>query len=197
MGWHPAHLSRDQMAERRLTAARLLRAQQLSQAAIARELGVSRPTVTRWKQTLERSGVRGLRRRRAPGGMSRLSPVQWRQLRGILRRGACRAGFATERWTLPRIAGVIRQTFGVQYHPCSLGRALRAHDWTPQLPVAQARERDEVLIAAWLRQDWPRIKKTLAASAKSSFSSTRQATRSSPGSARRGHRGAIPRSCAA
>lgn len=197
MGWHPARLTREQMTERRLAAVRLLRARRLSQAAIARELGVSRMTVTRWKQVLDRSGVRGLRRRRIPGRPSRLSPAHWRQLRRILRQGACRAGFETERWTLPRIARVIRRTFGVQYHPRSLGRALRAHGWTPQVPVARARERDEALIAAWLRQDWPRIKKTLAARGKSSSSSTRQATRSSPALARPGHRADSRRSCAA
>src|SRR5687768_10191779 len=116
MGWHPARLTREQMAERRLAAAGLLRAKRLSQAAIAREVGVSGATVTRWKQALERTGVRGLRRRRATGRPSHLAPAQWRQLRRILRRGAGRAGFATERWTLPRIAQVIRQTFGVPYH---------------------------------------------------------------------------------
>ena len=47
MGWFPSHLSREQMAERRLVAARLLRTRRLSQAAVARELGVSRATVTR------------------------------------------------------------------------------------------------------------------------------------------------------
>jgi transposase len=196
MGWQPARLTREQMAERRLAAARLLRARRLSQAAIARELGVSRPTVTRWKQALERGGVRGLRRRRAPGGVARLTPAQWRQLRRILRGGAGRAGFATERWTLARIALVIGRTFGVHYHPRSLGRALRAHDWTPQVPVARARERDEALIAAWLRRDWPRIKKALAARGRSSSSSTRRATRSSPASARPGRRAASRRSCA-
>jgi transposase len=196
MGWQPSRLTREQMEERRLAAVPLLRAKRLSQAAIARDLGVSRAAVTRWKRTLDQAGRRGLRRRRSPGRASYLSAVQWRHLLRILRRGARRAGYETERWTLPRIAQVIQRTFGARYHPRSLGRALRAHDWTPQVPVAQARERDEGLIRAWLRQDWPRIKKTLGAGATGSSSSTRRATRSSPASARRGHRGAGPRSCA-
>jgi len=56
------------MEERRLAAAPFLRAGRLCQAAIARELGISRAAVTAWKRALERAGVRGLRRRRPRGG---------------------------------------------------------------------------------------------------------------------------------
>src|SRR5437773_1402905 len=175
MGWRPSRLTREQMEERRLVAGALLRAKRLSLASIARDLGVSRSAVTHWKQALARAGIRGLRRRRASGRPSHLSASQWRHLLRILRRSACQAGFETERWTLPRIAQVIQRTFGIRYHARSLGRALRAHGWTPQVPVAQARERDAALIAAWLRQDWPRIKKTLGARRGSLSSSTRRA----------------------
>jgi biotin operon repressor len=46
MEWRPTCLTRDPMEERRLEAARLLRARKLSQAAIARQLGVSRMAVS-------------------------------------------------------------------------------------------------------------------------------------------------------
>lgn len=191
MVWRPSKLTREQMEERRLAAARLLRSKRLSQADIARELGVSRASITRWQQALARGGIRHLRRRRVPGRASRLTPVQWRQLFRTLQRGACRAGFETERWTEPRIAQVIWRQFGVRYHPRSLGRALRARGWTPQVPAARARERDEGLIAAWLRQDWPRIKGGLAEAEEPSPSSTRQDTPSGRASARPGPRAAI------
>ncbi|MFL4994550.1 MAG: helix-turn-helix domain-containing protein, partial [Microvirga sp.] len=50
--WRPAHLTSEQMEERRLAAARLLRQGRLSQAEIARQLGVSRASVSRWAATL-------------------------------------------------------------------------------------------------------------------------------------------------
>src|SRR5947209_551006 len=99
MGWQPTRFTRGQLEERRLAAARLLRAKRWSQAEIARELGVSRASVTRWKQRLEHEGVRGLRQRRSSGRPSSLSDAQWGQLFRILRRGARAAGFETERWT--------------------------------------------------------------------------------------------------
>src|SRR5215213_4925866 len=100
MTWQPKRWTAAQLEERRLEAARLLRAGKLSQAEIARHLGVSRAAVTHWKHRLEAEGLRGLRRRSPPGGRSHLTASQWQHLLRLLRRGARRAGFATERWTL-------------------------------------------------------------------------------------------------
>src|SRR5438105_2141061 len=116
MVWRPARLSRAQLEERRLAAGRLLRAERLTEAEVARRMGVSRASVTRWKQRLERAGTAGLRARRSSGRPSRLSEGQWSELLGLLREGAVAAGFEAERWTLRRIAGVIERAFGVRYH---------------------------------------------------------------------------------
>ena len=186
MVWQPSHLTREQMEERRLAAARLLRAKRLSQAEIARELGVSRTSVSRWKHELEGKGIRGLRRRRSAGRPPSLAKTQWRQLLRILRRGARAAGFETEQWTRRRIALVITREFGVTYHPFSVSRALRHQGWSPQLPIPRAKERDEALIAAWLKHDWPRIKKGLAEAGESSSSGTKPATPFGPASERPG-----------
>src|SRR5262245_3085312 len=163
MVWRPARLTREQMEERRLAAGRLLRAGRRSQAEVAREVGVSRASVTRWRQRLAGGGLRALRRRRAPGRASRLTAAQWRRVGRVLDRGALAAGFETEQWTLRRVAAVVERTFGVRYHPRSLGRALRPRGFSPQQPVPRAAERDDARVAAWLERDWPRVKRGLAA----------------------------------
>jgi putative transposase len=196
MVWQPTRLTRGQLEERRLAAGRLLRAGKLSQAEIAGAVGVSRASVTRWKQRLERQGMRGLRRRRPVGRASHLTAAQWRQLARLLERGALAAGFETERWTLRRIAAVIERRFGVRYHFRSLGRALRARGWSPQRPLPQAKERDEHLVAAWLRRDWPRIKRGLCDLDAPSSLSTKPGTRSSRGWAPPGLRAGGRPSCA-
>jgi len=177
-----------------MAAARLLDAGELSQAEIARRVGVSRASVTRWKRRLQRQGQQGLRHRPSSGRPSYLTAAQWRRLLRLLERGALAAGFATERWTLPRIAVLIERTFGVHYHCRSLGAALRARGWSPQRPIPRARERDEALVQAWLRRDWPRVKKTLAATDAPLSSWTRRVTRFGPASAPVGHRSAARRS---
>jgi transposase len=192
MMWQPKRWTPAQLEERRLAAGRLLRGGRLSQAAIARQLGVSRAAVTQWKHRLHEAGWRGLRRRRPAGRPSRLTDGQWRQLLHLLRRGARRAGYATERWNLPRIARVVAREFGVSYHGASLSRALRARGWSPQIPIAQARERDDGLVEAWLKRDWPRIKRGLAARGGPLPSWTRRVTRFGPTSAPPGPPGVIP-----
>jgi transposase len=147
--WRPAHLTPEQMEERRLAAARLLRQGRLSQAEIARQLGVSRASVCRWIATLAQQGRRGLEARPIPGRVPRLDEKAWARLGRLLDRGAMAAGFATERWTLERIAALIEREFGVHYHPGYLERPLKAHGFSVQRPATRARERDELVIAVW------------------------------------------------
>lgn len=160
--WKPSHLTREQMEERRRAGAALLREGKLNKAEIARQLGVSTTSVSRWQRALEQGGLRALRRHSISGRPMRLSPMQRRSLLRSLRKGAVAAGFPTERWTLQRIGILIEREFSVTYNPHYLSRLLKACHWSHQYPIAYATERDETLIHAWLRKDWPRIKKSAA-----------------------------------
>ena len=163
MEWIPNQLTRAQMAERRRRGGRLLKAGKLSQADIARRLGVSRATVSTWAKRLQQGGLRQLRQRRATGRPAKLTCDQQKALLRRLKRGALSAGFGTDRWTLWRIQQVIERDFGVVYHPNYLNRLLKRLGWSLQLPAHRAAERDEALIRAWLSRDWTRIKKSAAA----------------------------------
>jgi transposase len=157
--WRPAHLTPEQMEERRLAAARLLRPGRLSQAEIARHLGVSRASVCRWATTLAQQGRRGLAAQARTGRAPRLDERAWARLGRLLDRGAMAAGFATERWTLQRIAALIEREFGVHYHPRYLERPLKAHGFSVQRPAIRAKERDELVIAVWPKRQWVALKK--------------------------------------
>jgi putative transposase len=152
--WRPAHLTPKQMEERRLAAATLLRQGQVTQAEIARQLGVSRASVSRWAATLAQEGRRGLKARPLPGPSPRLDERARARLGRLLDRGALAAGFATERWTLKRIVALIEREFGVHYHPRYLERPLKAHGFSVQRPATRAKERDELVIAAWPKREW-------------------------------------------
>jgi len=159
MSWQPSTLTRDQMEERRLEGGRLLKAGNLSQSAIAKEVGVSRATVSVWNKQLQEGGLRRLRRRHPSGRPARLTAEQGKALLRYLKRGARAAGFETDRWTLPRIQKVMEREFGISYHVNYLSRLLHRLGWSLQVPLPRARERDEVLIRTWLQHEWPRIKK--------------------------------------
>jgi transposase len=185
--WRPTHLTSEQMEERRLAGATLLRQGQLSQAQIARRLGVSRASVCRWAATLAQEGRRGLEARPIPGRVPRLDEKAWARLGRLLDRGAVAAGFATERWTLKRIAALIEREFGVHYHPRYLERPLKAHGFSVQRPATRAKERDELVIAVWPKREWVALKKRRSGSTARFSSGTRPATASAPGRTRPGH----------
>lgn len=184
--WRPTHLTAEQMEERRLTAAVLLRQGQLSQAEIARHVGVSRASVCRWAATLAQEGPRGLAARPNLGPPARLDEKAWTRLGRLLDQGAIAAGFATERWTLNRIAAVIEREFGVHYHPRYLERPLKAHGFSVQRPATRAKERDELVIAVWPKRDWVALKKRQVGSTGRSYSWMRRATASGRGQPRLG-----------
>lgn len=163
MTWKPSYLTREQMEERRLEGGRLLKAGKLSQAEIARQLGVSRVTVSDWAKIIKAKGIRGLRKRKATGSQSKLNLTQKQKLKHMLDRGALASGFPTDRWTLERVRQLIQQKFETTYHPNYLNRLLRKLGFSPQKPLPQAIEQEKELVEAWLQRDWPRIKKVAAA----------------------------------
>lgn len=179
MAWRPSKLSAEQMEERRRAGVQMLRRGR-SQAQVAREMGVSATAVSLWARMIRERGYRGLKARPRTGRPSRLSPQQWREVRRLMRRGAQKAGYDTERWTLRRVAQLIERHFGVSYHPNYLAVPLRQMGLTPQQPPTQAKERQDALVEAWLKRDWPRIKRGLLAEGQPLPWWMKRATRSGP-----------------
>jgi transposase len=134
----------------------------LSQQEIAQRLGVSEAAVSQWRKVLREQGMKGAKAKQSSGRPTKLSSDEQARLLKLLRQGAKEAGFISERWTQARICKIIQQEFGVAYHFRSVGRLLNQLGWSLQQPQGQPRERDEALIEAWLKQDWPRIKKSTA-----------------------------------
>ena len=86
-----------------------------------------------------------------------MSAEQRAQLPSLLARGAEAFGFIGEVWTAKRVAAVIREEFGVRYHPDHVGRLLRTAGWSPQKPIRRATQRDEAAIGRWITERWPAL----------------------------------------
>jgi transposase len=95
-----------------------------------------------------------------------------RRLVRILLKGALARGYQTELWTTARIAEVIDEVFGVQYHRDHVGRLMHRLGWSSQKPERRALERDDERIERWKRAEWPRVKKTPSGWVPTSSSST-------------------------
>ena len=103
--------------------------------------------------------MRGLRPRPTPGRPPQLDASEKRELISLLKAGSLEAGYKTDMWTLRRVAQVIEQNFGVNYHPCHVWRVLHGMNWSCQKPERRALQRNEKQIAAWKVVRWEGIKK--------------------------------------
>jgi len=148
------------MQERRRRAARLFAAGTRSQAEIARELDISRQSVSRWFEAWQQNAPDWIRGAGRAGRRPQLDGVQLKQVDAALRQGAQAHGFGTNLWTLPRVAAVIERATGVHYHPGHVWKILASLEWSLQRPAKRARERNEEGRRLWMAKRWPTIKKT-------------------------------------
>ena len=79
----------------------------------------------------------------APDARPLLDAAQRERLTSLLLEGPQAHGFPTPLWSCPRVARLIGDEFGVDYHEGHVWKILRALDWSPQRPVGKARERNE------------------------------------------------------
>jgi len=168
------------LEKRRRRAARMFE-RGVSQAEVARELEVSRQSVSRWYADWRAGGTKALKAAGRAGRMPRLTDAQLGRLDLALRRGPRAYGFASDLWTLDRVAQVIETETGVRYHPGHVWKLLRDKlGWSRQRPARRAVERDDEAIARWMATDWPRIKRGPADAGRGSSSKTSRGSRSSP-----------------
>jgi transposase len=127
---------------------------------VAEELGVHPHSIDRWMATYRAKGKEGLLWSGREGRPSLLSEDQKERLKKILANGPAPYGYEIGLWTLPRIAKVIDQEFGISYHESHVWRLLQGIGWSCQRPTKRAVERDEQKIAEWKKKTWPALKKT-------------------------------------
>ncbi len=171
---HPAGVKRDRvkLERRRLRAARLLE-KGLSEAEVARRVGVHRQSVNRWAGQLAQGGRQALKRAPRSGRPPQLSAADRRRFVEGLKRGPEALGYGTSLWTAWRVADLIERECGVLHSTVHAWRLLRALGWTPQRPARRALERNEAAIRRWKRGRWRELKKTPKDRGNPSSSSTK------------------------
>lgn len=161
---------------------------------MARELKVSRMSISRWYRQGKKSGTDALKAAPRAGRKPLLNARHLQRVQSALRKGARAHGFSADLWTLPRVAAVIERISGVEYHPGHVWRILGAMNWTVQKPAQQAKERNPDQVDYWKTVRWPELKKTLCANAPGSSSKTKLDSANNPRSAGLGRRAGKHRS---
>ena len=127
-----------ELEQRRRQAVALLE-HGMKAATVAKAVGTSPASVTRWRQAYESQGPTALSAKPHPGRRPKLTAKQRERLGRLLLKGPGKHGYSTELWTLARVAEVIAVTFGVEYDPSQVWRILRAMGWSCQKPERRAR----------------------------------------------------------
>src|SRR5690348_16724968 len=115
-----------------------------SDREVARRFRVTRMSANRWRRTLAAGGRAALASKGAGGARCKLSPAQLRELQALLDAGPAAWGWdEDQRWTLARIAEIVRRWFRVDYTLAGLNLLLHRIGWSVQVPARQAAERNE------------------------------------------------------
>src|SRR5712691_10103015 len=123
---------------------------------VAGRFRVSRMSANRWRRALAAGGRDALASRGAGGAKCRLSPAQLRELEAALDAGPAVWGWdEDQRWTLARIAELVRRRFRVEYALAGMDLLLHRIGWSVQVPARRAAERNEAAIARWRAETWP------------------------------------------
>ncbi len=138
----------------RLQAAQMF-SQGLDPVQIAALLRVSAKSAYQWRRAWSTGGEAALASRGPGGNACKLDEDQLARLRAALDAGPAVYGWhEDQRWTLARIAVLIRRLFHVSYTLRGVSYLLHRMGFTPQVAAHRAAQRDEAKIAAWRAQTW-------------------------------------------
>lgn len=158
MIWRPQKRTRPQLEERRMEADRRFQQEGHIQDEIARDLGVSKSTVSLWKKRWKAQGEAGLKATKGGGPPPRTFDVE--RFEEDLAKGAKHYSYPTEGWSTRRIAEMLYLTQDVRFHSQHMRRILHQLGYSRQKVATQSRERNEGLIDTWVKTTKPEIKKS-------------------------------------
>ena len=114
------------LAQRRALAAKLLlNGEGISE--VSRKARLSLPTVSKYKDLVERDGADALARLRIHGGPSRLDDASQSWLVSAIKHSPGLHGYPGPTWTISQLRELIFRHFGVQFSPSHVGYLVRGY----------------------------------------------------------------------
>jgi len=126
---------------------------------ISEVLKSPRSAVSLWLKNYEGHGLEGILEGQRTGRPSELTPQQQTTLADIIESGPVAYGFLSGVWTSPMVARIIREEFGVEYHPGHVRKLLHELGFSVQRPKRILAKADEAQRSRWTRYTYPNIKK--------------------------------------
>jgi len=130
-----------------------------SSSEIAKVLNVTREITSKWLKTYEQQGVDGLLERPRSGRPGKLSEVEKIILCDIVDSGPVAYGYSTGVWTSAVISEVIRDEFGIVYHPGHVRKLLNEFGYSVQSPKRLLAAADKEKRDKWVLSSYQQLKK--------------------------------------
>src|SRR5256712_4474812 len=129
-------------------------------SGVMKSLGLCRTSIYRWLRTYEEEGMEALVEKIAQGPEPKLSEKQRQQVkRWILGKDPRQFGFDFGLWSRRIVQTLIAERMRIDLGLTAVGRLLASLDITPQKPLRRAYERDPKMVALWLKETYPKLKK--------------------------------------
>lgn len=131
-----------------------------SPEAVIKVLGFSRRCIYNWLAAYREGGLDALKAKKLEGRPTKLSGKQIQQLYGfIINKTPLQFNFAFALWTCALIRELICKKFNVHLSEVSVSRLLKKLGLSPQRPLFRAYQQDPSRIEAYLKEEYPKIKK--------------------------------------
>src|SRR5699024_6276570 len=133
----------------------------VSQAQIARDVGLSYPGTRKVIARYQAGGMKALarhKRGRREGDKRALTPEQEAHMRNLIqarRPEKLKMEFAL--WSRIAVGQLIEREYGIKLHVTAVGKYLRRWGFTPQKPIQRAYEQSPAAVKQWLEEDYPAI----------------------------------------
>jgi transposase len=151
-------LTHDVLEEIRIRAVQQVQAGE-SPEGVIRSLGFSRGRIYEWLASYRAGGWQALKSRKLMGRPKKLTGKQIKWVYDtVTLKNPLQYKFEYALWTREMIGTLIYREFRIRLSVWSVGRLLAQLGLTCQRPLVKAYEQDPKRVAAWLRQQYPRIK---------------------------------------
>jgi transposase len=128
-------------------------------ASVAAVMGMNIRTVFNWLSAYADGGQKALQAKPIPGRPPKVSADEMRWIAQTVKdHTPQQLKFEYGLWTLSLIGELIRRQFGKSLSLGSVSRVMRLLGFTPQKPLYQAWQQDAVLVEAWQRETYPKIR---------------------------------------
>lgn len=153
--------TKDSQETKRMLVADYIKTQQGTHEQAGVMFHLSKSAVDKIWLRYKEKGKRGLtNKKRGVKGGKKINGLQAAEVRGLIKdKLPDQLKLPYGLWTREAVQGLIFKKYGIELSRWQVGRYLKAWGYTPQKPISKAFEQKPEKVKAWLKKEFPAIKK--------------------------------------